>query len=69
MKPNVKVPPVVKKLWKMWTIFCGVAVLLVILNYLNEWMNPPVHAQLPGIECLDNGGTWNAEEQICTHAS
>jgi hypothetical protein len=65
-KPAVTV---LKRLWKMWTIFCGIAVLLVVLNYVSQWMNPPQDISSPSIECIDSGGTWDAENASCIRAS
>lgn len=59
---------------KMWMLFCTLAVTAFLLFYAGRmtiaWFMANKTADIKTIEsCLDSGGTWNDDAQICVHAS
>ncbi len=59
---------------KIWMLFCTFVVTAFLLFYVGRmtiaWFTAQKTADIKTIEsCLDSGGTWNDDAQICVHAS
>lgn len=62
------------KLWQAWMWVCCVIVTLALfggIGYLiYHWHTASIAAANQAIEsCLDEGGSWNAEQGFCVHSS
>ena len=65
----------VRKIWRTWLYMCAttvtagliaVAGFYIYLYFKTEGFHP---ANDPVESCLYQGGTWNAEQEICTRTS
>lgn len=61
-----------KALGKAWMVFCTVVltayVLMMAGNFILNWSKTrPLSLDID--KCLDSGGSWNAEQEICVQAS
>jgi heme exporter protein D len=64
----------VKKAFRVWMAVCTSLVTLGILAVVGytayHYLLQPAADALPvGEQCLQSGGTWNADDNMCVHAS
>lgn len=60
-------------LWRYWKFLCVAllttfVVLFLLAAILGAFKSVQIHDDRPG-KCLDAGGTWNADEQMCKTAA